>query len=450
MADQHRARVRRVTEALTAAAHAGEQVHLSKAGGHHVVPLPGDPRFQRRAIDTSELCNLVQIDVDVRRCVAEPGLTFEDLVRATLRYGLIPAVVPELRGITVGGAIAGCSVESMSHAVGGFHDTCLEYEVIATDGTLHRVSREHRPDLFEHLHGSYGTLGVLSEVTFTLVPAGPFVEMTYQHFHDVASFAEAARVACAPVDDGAEIPLVDAIVHGPRHLTLCVGRFVDDPGDPTPSDYTAEHVYYRSTERLRRDVMTTEQYCFRYDADCHWLTATAPPLQWAPLRRVVAKRVLGSTNLIRWANRLGPVSARVFRRPDVVCDIFIPHQRFEEFWGWYCRTFDFWPLWVIPYRIPEPYPWLGPAIRPTVEPGALFFDCAVYGKRNTELARDYSQLLEEETFRLGGIKTLIGRSHYDRERFWEIYDEPAYLAAKAELDPHGVFPNLYDKLGRVE
>ena len=72
------------------------------------------------------------------------------------------------------------------------------------------------------------------------------------------------------------------------------------------------------------------------------------------------------------------------------------------------------------------------------------------GKRNVERTRDYSVLLEDETYDLGGIKTLIGRNHYTRERFWEIYDRPAYEAARAALDPGGLFPDLYDKLGRVD
>jgi len=57
--------------------------------------------------------------------------------------------------------------------------------------------------------------------------------------------------------------------------------------------------------------------------------------------------------------------------------------------------------------------------------------------------------LEEKTWELGGIKTLISRNHYTAERFWRIYDEPSHRAAKARLDPHGVFRDLYEKLHRV-
>ena len=73
------------------------------------------------------------------------------------RTGLLPKVVPELEGITLGGAVAGCSVESMSYRYGGFHDTCLEYEVVT--GTGERRVLGPGDELFHMIHGSYGTLG---------------------------------------------------------------------------------------------------------------------------------------------------------------------------------------------------------------------------------------------------------------------------------------------------
>jgi hypothetical protein len=200
---------------------------------------------------------------------------------------------------------------------------------------------------------------------------------------------------------------------------------------------------------LAADLMRTEDYCFRYDTECHWLSRTVPPLEWRPVRRAVGRWFLGSTNLIRWSNRLGPVLGRVKRRPEVVCDVFIPSSRFGRFWDWYRRTFDFWPLWVVPYRPAELYPWLGPAVRDRLD-DELFIDLAVYGAPNSAKDVDLSAALEEQVWELGGIKTLIGRNHYDRDRFWLTYDRPAYESAKKQLDPDGVFPDLYDKLGRVQ
>jgi len=59
-----------------------------------------------------------------------------------------------------------------------------------------------------------------------------------------------------------------------------------------------------------------------------------------------------------------------------------------------------------------------------------------------------SQLLEQKVFELRGIKTLISRNHYSREDFWRVYNRSNYDAVKSRLDPHGLFPGLYEKFHR--
>jgi FAD/FMN-containing dehydrogenase len=421
----------------------GGATYVHKGGVHHVVPVPqGDGRFQGRRIDASSLNHILKIDPERRICVAEPGVTFAEAVRATLQHGLVPAVVPELEGITLGGAVAGCSVESSSFRNGGFHDTCLEYELVTGTGEVLICSPEHEPFLFGMIHGSYGTLGVLTKVTFRLEPATPYVHVEYRKFPDAASFHQAALEACAAGD----VRFIDGIVHSPTEWVLCLGRFVQSA--TRTNTYRWLDIYYRSTRRLRRDILTTPDYFFRYDTEAHWLSRTVPPLEWKPVRFLLGKAFLGSTNMIRWADRLAPVFRRIRERPDVVCDYFIPAERCAEFYDWYLREMDYFPLWVVPYRFPEIYPWISDEHRHRFG-GDLFMDLAVYGMRNDEPGVDRSQVLEEKTFELGGIKTLISRNHYTRERFWDIYHGENYRKAKELLDPNHVFRDPYEKLHRV-
>jgi FAD/FMN-containing dehydrogenase len=417
----------------------GEPVHIQKGGVHHFVPLPGDKRFGARsqAIDVSPLRRVLSIDAAARTCTAEPGVTFAECVRATLPHGLLPKVVPELEGITLGGAVAGCSVESMSYRYGGFHDTCLAYEVVTGAGEVVSVSRERDADVFHMIHGSYGTLGILTKLTFELVPAKPYVRMEYRKLGTFADFDREMRAACA---SGAH-DFIDGIIHGPDEFVLCIGQFTHSA--PYLSSYRWLDIYYKSTSRRTEDYLTTEDYCFRYDTECHWLTRTIPPLEWKPVRFALGKIVLGSTNLIKWSGRVEKLLA-LKKRPDVVVDVFIPGKRFADFFAWYEKTFDFYPLWIVPYRVPAPYPWISDEHAARMGED-LFIDCAVYGKKNSDPAVDLSQVLEEKTYELGGIKTLISRNHHTRERFWQIFSRPRYDAMKARLDPRGVFKNLYDK-----
>src|SRR5436309_3140022 len=42
---------------------------------------------------------ILSVDVEKRRVRTQPRTTMEDLIKATLPYGLIPPVVPEFKGI---------------------------------------------------------------------------------------------------------------------------------------------------------------------------------------------------------------------------------------------------------------------------------------------------------------------------------------------------------------
>jgi FAD/FMN-containing dehydrogenase len=50
------------------------------------------------------------------------------------RQGVMPTVVPQLKTITLGGAVAGVGIESSSHRHGLVHDGMLELDVLLGDG----------------------------------------------------------------------------------------------------------------------------------------------------------------------------------------------------------------------------------------------------------------------------------------------------------------------------
>src|SRR5437868_5694541 len=88
----------------------GRPLSLRKRSVAHQVPKAGDLRHFDEKVDIGELNEILSIDPISRVCVAEPGVTFVRLVEATLRHGLAPMVVPELKTITIGGAVSGCSI----------------------------------------------------------------------------------------------------------------------------------------------------------------------------------------------------------------------------------------------------------------------------------------------------------------------------------------------------
>ncbi len=426
---RHAAKVARIAEQLRRHPR-GTPVSLKKASVSHQVPKRGDLRHRDSKIDVSDLTEILAIDPVNRTCTAEAGVTFVDLVRATLAHGLVPIVVPELKTITIGGAVAGCSIESMSFVHGGFHDTCLEYEVITARGEVLVCTPENAHALvFQMMQGAFGTLGVLTKLVFRLVPAKPFVRLQYETYPSASAYRGAITRHAAARD----VDFIDGIIHGPTRYVLCLGTFVDRA--PYTSDYSWMKVYFESTATRTEDYLGTPEYFFRYDRG---VTNVRPR---SKVGRLLLGRFMASSEWLRLGEKLHWALAK--ERPTVTVDIFIPISKMEEFLAWYERTFDFYPLWMVPYRRVRDYEWLVPGFYERMTDD-MFVDIAIYGMRQRG-DTNYHRLMEKKLQELGGIKTLISHNYYGEDEFWTIWNKPNYDAVKAITDPDNVFRDLYTK-----
>lgn len=404
---------------------------LRKKTVAHQVPKSGDLRHRDTKIDVSELTEILEIDPVKRTCTAESGVTFIDLCKATLKHGLVPIVVPELTTITIGGAIAGCSIESMSFVRGGFHDTCLEYEVITATGEVLTCTptNEHKL-VFEMTHNSFGTLGILSKLTFELVPAKPFVHVTYETYKTL----EAYRAAIWRHFEVRDADFMDGMIHGPDCWVLCMGRFVDKA--PYTSNYDWMRVYYESTKSRRDDYLTTLDYFFRYDRG---VTNVRPN---SLVARFLFGKFMSSTQWLELGNRLHWLLPK--ERPTVTVDVFVPFGNVPRFMDWYEKNVAFYPIWCVPYKRVNDYPWLVDSYWKNMT-DSLFLDLAIYGMKQPD-GRNVHRELEEQLMAVGGLKTLISHNYYSRDEFWQLYNKDNYDAVKRITDPDNQFRDVYDKM----
>src|SRR6202012_4601318 len=65
-------------------------------------------------LDVSAFGHVLSVDPDARVAVVGGMTTYDALCDATLPYGLMPLVVPQLKTITLGGAVSGLGIESTS------------------------------------------------------------------------------------------------------------------------------------------------------------------------------------------------------------------------------------------------------------------------------------------------------------------------------------------------
>src|ERR1700731_4481307 len=136
-------------------------------------------------LDVSGLTNVISVDPDARTADVAGMCTYEDLVAATRPYGLSPLVVPQLKTITLGGAVTGLGIESTSFRNGLPHESVLEMDILTGKGDVLTVSRDLCSDLFEAFPNSYGTLGYSVRLRIELEPLLPFVALRHMRFNSL-------------------------------------------------------------------------------------------------------------------------------------------------------------------------------------------------------------------------------------------------------------------------
>ena len=111
-------------------------------------------------LDVSGLAQVISVDPEARTADVAGMSTYEDLVAATLPYGLAPLVVPQLKTITLGGAVTGLGIESTSFRTGLPHESVLEMDILTGAGEIVTATPDgENADLFRGFPNSYGTLG---------------------------------------------------------------------------------------------------------------------------------------------------------------------------------------------------------------------------------------------------------------------------------------------------
>ena len=198
-------------------------------------------RKERPRIDLASFDDVIRIDATAGVVEAEGMISYVALADATLAQGAMPAVVPQLKSITLGGAVAGVGIEASSFRHGLVHDTVAALDVLTADGQIVHCTpdNDHR-DLFFGFPNSYGTLGYALSVVAKLVPVKRYVHLEHvRHADPAACFAEIGR-HCAE----GRLDFLDGTVFAPDEMYLTCGRFVDEA--PWTSDYTFERIYYQS------------------------------------------------------------------------------------------------------------------------------------------------------------------------------------------------------------
>lgn len=399
----------------------------------------------KHRVDLSAFCHLLDTNVEEGWVDVEGLMTYEDLVRQTLPYGVMPAVVPQLKTITVGGAVAGVGIDATSHQYGLVHDTLLALDVLLPEGeVVHCTPDNEHQDLFFCFPNSYGTLGYALRLRLRTRSVKPYVEVRHVQHADLDGYFCAVNRQCQEGDD-----FIDGVVFGPRQQVINVARFVDDV--PWTSDYKFKSIYYRSLLDKKVDFLTVQDYLWRWDTDWFWCSKNVYA-QHPWVRRLLGPARLNSrtyTQVMRWNSRWG-LTRRLARwrgryRESVIQDVDIPIAAATEFLEFLCREIGIFPIWICPVRGPAPnaqFPLY------SLVTDVLYVNFGFWDVVQSTVAYEpahFNRLVEYEVLRLGGIKSLYSDCYFTPDQFALAYGMDRYQAVKAKYDPCGRMLGLYEK-----
>ncbi|WP_344065048.1 FAD-binding oxidoreductase [Nostocoides vanveenii] len=410
----------------------------------------------RAGLDVSRLRGVIEVDPQARIAQVQGMCTYEDLVDATLAHGLMPHVVPQLKTITLGGAVTGLGIESSSFRNGMPHESVRDLDILTGSGEIVTASatNEHA-DLYRAFPNSYGTLGYSVRLAIELEAVTAYVHLRHIRAHSVDELvATLGRVLESREFDGESVDFVDGVVFTPTESYAVLGTFTATA--PYLSDYTGQRIFYRSIQERTEDYLTIRDYLWRWDTDWFWCSR-ALKVQHPLVRRLVPRRYLRSDvygRIIRFENRHGWYAALHQRggalpQERVVQDIEVPIERTAEFVDWFLATVPIEPIWLCPIRIHDRQHGVRPWPLYPIEAGRDYVNIGFWSAVDIApgaVDGDVNRAIEAKVSALDGHKSLYSDAYYDPETFRSLYGGEEYARVKKLYDPDGRLPDLYAKV----
>ena len=439
-----------------------------------------------KALGIDKLDSIITIDKEKMIAVVEPTVSMHQLAVATLQQGVLVPVIPEFKGITVGGAINGAAIESSSHLYGQFNDSCLAYEVLLGNGDLLRVTPNEHPDLFYGLTGSYGSLALIVLVELKLIPAKPWVKLKYHHFEKISE-----AVTCMHQLHLQSNPpeFIEGIAFSKDKVSIIEGRLTSEEQDEAEKPLTLKSPwspwFYQYVESKRNhsgeDRISLLEYLFRHDRGAFWMGAYAQ--HWSLLLRYIAEAHLGLKNFFRlffgdiqfekyfklkepsrWFRFLlgqWMTSQRLYKMLHahgenwfadrfVVQDYFISVEKVEHFIELSIKELNIFPLWLCPVKATcEPQIFSPHYLNGNSQIPPLLIDVGIYGMpQQTCSLSAVNQLLDQSALKLRGRKMLYSFCYYSLEDFWTIYPRGAYEHLQRRYHAKEAWVPIDEKISR--
>ena len=190
------------------------------------------------------LNGIIKINKDEKWVEVGGKTRFYDVLNYTLKYNLMPKIVPEFNSITVGGAICGVSIESSSFKYGWVHDTIIDMDILLSSGELLYCTKDNEnKELFNAIPNSYGTIGYVTKAKLELVDAKPYVKVVNTKFTDSEVLFKKIKEEVKKN----EADFIEAVAYKKNELYLSLGYLTSEKEKFLPlSKYPNDGIYFKS------------------------------------------------------------------------------------------------------------------------------------------------------------------------------------------------------------
>ncbi|KAF1993325.1 FAD-binding domain-containing protein [Amniculicola lignicola CBS 123094] len=366
-----------------------------------------------KTVDISALSHVLHVDPDSKTATVEPNVSMDKLVQATLACGMIPPVVMEFPGITVGGGYAGSAGESSSFKYGYFDETVRKVEMILATGEVVTASSSENSDLFKGAAGAMGTLGITTKLEISLIRARRFVKLEYQSYSSIRETIAAVRAATEDRTND----YVDGIVYSETHGVLMTGHLTDElPANNPPQSFSfwvgkAAFKYFRVIPFTRLSRWFLDDF----------------------LHTRTMYRALRGSNM---------------SFAHMIQDLSLPYDTAEDFITYTSKELAIWPLWLCPLRAVK---------SPTFHPSSVdstperhpqpMLNIGLWGPaaKDMNIFIQENRSLEARLTQLGGRKVLYSHTYYTEEEFWRLYDRKWYQELREKYVATSL-PTVFEKV----
>lgn len=430
----------------------------------------------------------------VAEAEVEAMTSFETMVDALLPLGLVPAVVPEFKGITIGGSIQGLAAESSSFKYGFVHDCVKSFDTLLADGRRLKCSQQENQELFEAIPGSFGSLGICTKATMLCMRATPYVEVTLRrHASQQAAVDYMATLQDnylvgngAASRNGGGISFLEGLGFSENYFATIEGRYVSEPSRGTPrrhcNGYGDKWFYNQVKDALddvtpgdsasgdvRTLVYDTKSYLFRHDRGSFWMASYRIP---QPIAQYLMGPLLDSSNMFLLATML----PWAFPKHQIMLqDFMLPRNTVASFFEGMQKVTPLYPVWLLPMRnVPSegaifaaPGPFeiaastdaLFDGSNDQVSEGAMkefrkrersmhMMNVGAYGiPKGKYVFEEANRRLEDLLVSHGGRKVFYSHAFFDDKTFYDsLYDGERYFKLREKYSADGALPEIFEKV----